>query len=161
MRNITFVLFFIFCFSVLQTSAQKCGEKTNETIAEGSEIQEINFGAIKSIKGKVLLPDGTVAENVVVELFRNILTVPPEKANYIQINEILKEKRLSARYIVTSGKFCFKNIKAGNYLLRINSPKTEQSKISGFSTIHLFVTVDPKNKNNKNQKLEVRLALGI
>ena len=161
MRNLIFTLFFVLCFSGFQTLAQECGKKTNGTIGEGSEVQKIYFGTVNSIKGKVLLPDGNDADNIIVELFPNTLTIPSEKANYIQINEIFKKERLTARYIETNGKFCFKNIKAGNYLIRINILKNEQFELSVFSTIYLFITVDPKNKNNKNQKLEVQLALGI
>jgi hypothetical protein len=80
--------------------------------------------------------------------------------SYIQINELVKEKRLAARYS-ENGKFCFKKIKAGNYLIRINTQKTELLKFSALSTIYLFVTVDPKTKSNKNQNLELTFELAI
>jgi len=58
-----------------------------------------------------------------------------------------------------SGKFCFKNLKAGNYLLRVKA-SGEGLDLSGFRMTNILLRLTPTRKNAQPE-LTVQLAMAI
>lgn len=137
-----------------------CGEKTTETLASSSEWDTINAGEVRSIRGTVLHPDDTRAEFIIVEVYRNDLATPVSKITYVQVNEIINRGRIAAVETGTSGKFCFKNLKPGNYMLRANMGG-ERISLSAFKMMNIFVTLAPRNKKGIQRELKIQLEMAI
>lgn len=64
------------------------------------------------------------------------------------------QRRLAACRTGKDGKFCFDNLPAGTYELRI-------SKSKDWSPTHVYVVVDPKDPKSTNTPIEASLNIGI
>jgi hypothetical protein len=135
-----------------------CGKKTNETPARSSTYASIDGGDVRSLRGRFLNPDGTEAESIIVEVYRNDLSIPMSAMTYVQVHQIVKTGRVAALDTDTRGRFCFKNLKAGNYMLRAN---VSGKGLSGYSTMDVFVTLTPKTKRGANRNLEITFEMAI
>jgi hypothetical protein len=115
-------------------------------------------GVFKSIHGKLDLPLPELRANVLVEVFdqpdyllcewldknpNNCTNDPPEN-----------QRRIAACVTAKDGKFCFPNLPAGKYELRV-------SKDAGWSPTHVHVVVNPRRKDASSKGIEVRLNLGF
>lgn len=147
------------CSLAIPAVGGDCGEKTTETLASSSEWETINAGEVRSIRGRVLHPDGTRAEFMIVEVYRNDLATPVSKITYVQVNEIINRGRIEAVETGTSGKFCF-NLKPGNYMLRANMGG-ERISLSAFKMMNIFVTLAPRNKKGIQRELKIELGMAI
>jgi len=134
-----------------------CGWKTSAEPGEGTIFATMSGGTMKFIRGRVYYPDGTPAKNIVVEVYRNRLgKVSIEDVSYKQVKTIISRERIAARLILKGGRFCFRNLPAGKYLLRIGSRDDPQ-----FSAMNVFVTVAPKSQKYLRRGLKVDLAMSI
>ena len=115
-------------------------------------------GVYRKIQGKVEMPLPELEEDVLVEVFdhpdylicewedknpNNCTTTPPKE-----------QRRVAACKTEKGGEFCFNDIPAGRYELRV-------SKGSGWSPTHVHVTVDPNNAKPLKEKIMVKLNLGF
>lgn len=155
MRFLAVIMFLLVCSASVAASCRNCGKKTSEVPASSSTSEYVDAGQTKSLRGRVLYPNGEEAELVIIEVYRNDLTIPANEMTYVESDQILKAGRIAARDTETSGRFCFKKLPAGNYMLRVNTI----GKNSQFSTMYIFVTLVPKSK--ENVELEVRLTFAI
>ena|SRR5438270_1667301 len=147
------------CALAITASGGDCGRKTTETLAHSSTSEIINAGEVSSIRGKVLMPDGTSAEFMIVELYRND-SAPETKITYALVDEIIKRGRMAALETGASGKFCFKNLKPGKYMLRANI-SGEGVSLSELTMTNIFVTLAPKNGRGVKRGLKVELEMAV
>ena len=111
------------------------------------------------MRGRVLYPDGKEAQLMIVEIYRIDLATSVLEITYDQVDEIVKSGRIAAIDTGTSGKFCFKSLKAGNYMLRANI-SGEGISLSQFRMTNTLVTLAPKRKNAQRE-LKVQLGMAI
>ncbi len=154
------IIAFLFCSAPILAFGSDCGKRTSETPPGSSELGFIDGGTIKSLRGQVLLPNGDPGKFFIIELYRNHLTKPVSKITYQEGEEIIKNGRIDARDTDSSNKFCFKNLKPGNYMVTANVNLGGRT-LSQYATLYIFVTVNPKIKKNKNRQLEIQLSLAI
>jgi hypothetical protein len=157
MKKLTFAVV-LSCFFGISARGD-CGKKTTEKLAHSSESEIVNAGELRSIRGRVLYPNGTKAELMIVEIYRIDLATPLREINYAEVSEIVKRGRMAAVETGESGKFCFKNLKAGNYLLRVNA-SGEGLDLSGFRMTNILLRLTPTRKNAQPE-LTVQLAMAI
>src|SRR5258705_8935890 len=119
----------------------------------------IRAGEVRSMRGRVFYPDREEAQLMIVEVYRIDVPTPVLEITYEQVNEIVKSGRLAAVDTGTSGRFCFKNPKAGNYLLRANV-SGERIGLSQFRMTNILVTLAPKRKKAQSE-LKVELGMAI
>jgi hypothetical protein len=90
------------------------------------------------------------------------MSIPMSAMTYVQVHELVKTGRVAALKTDTRGRFCFKNLKAGNYMLRANvSGNFSGGGLSGYSTMDVFVTLAPKTKKGANRDLEITFGMAI
>lgn len=111
------------------------------------------------MRGRVLYPNGKEAQLMIVEVYRIDLATPLLEITYDQVEEIVKSGRIAAVETGTSGRFCFKNLKPGNYILRANV-SAEGTNLSQFRMTNILVTLAPKSERAPRE-LEVELVMAI
>src|SRR5947208_172546 len=100
---------------------------------EANETIEINGSVVKNLTGTVFLPGGEAAEDLVVEVY----DVPKEHPNSGVYEIVGSRKRRTACVTSTNGTFCFSDLPAGKYLLKVG---TRQQK--DFNALYVRVTLD-------------------
>jgi hypothetical protein len=155
MKKITFAIA-LSCFLGISAGGD-CGKKTTEKLAPSSTNQIVTAGELKSIQGRVLYPDGKEAELMIVEIYSIDPATPLTEITYAQVSEIVKRGRIAAVNTGERGKFCFKNLKAGDYLLRAN---ISGEGLSQFAMMNILLTLAPTRKSAQ-RKLTVRLEMAI
>jgi len=157
MKRLTFTVVLFCVFGI--AAGGDCGKKTTEKLAHSSESEIVNAGELRSIRGRVIYPNGTKAELMIVEIYRIDLTAPLTEITHAEVAEIVKSGRMAAVETGESGEFCFKNLKAGNYLLRANA-SGENLDLSQFRMTNILLTLSPTRKNARRE-LTVQLAMAI
>ena len=158
MRKFAFAIV-LSCSFAIAAMAGDCGKKTTETPANSSTVDAEDGGDVKALRGRFLYPDGTEAEFIIVELYRNELSIPVTQLTYVQVAEIMKGGRVAVIDTDTRGRFCFKNLKPGNYMLRANV-SGKRTDLSMYSTMEVFVTLAPK-KGSAARNVEVTFGMAI
>ena len=95
-------------------------------------------------------------ENAVVEVFENPLKVAAGDYTYKDIERITSVDRKVACLTARNGRFCFRNLRPGKYLLRIGHAYDGQ-----VSAVHVIVVVDPKGRHSSRSALRIELPLSI
>jgi hypothetical protein len=111
----------------------------------------------KKAEGVVELPTPDLKQDLLVEIFdrpdylmcewrannpNKCSTIPPQD-----------QRRLGACKTGKDGKFCFDNIPAGNYELRI-------SKGQSWSITHVYLVIDPKDSKSSSTSIRVSMRPG-
>jgi len=143
------------CVLPALVQAQGCGRITSENPVQSSTHEIVDGGELSSLRGRVIYPNEKPAESVIVELYRDALFETGKERNYLYVDQIIKQGRISALYLESGGRFCFKNLKPGRYMLRVGMSYDTQWAITS-----IFVSLDKKAK--KAQKtLSVELSMAI
>ena len=158
MKRFTFVIA-LSCAIAISVVGGDCGKKTTEALAHSSESELIRAGEVRSMRGRVLYPNGEEAQLMIVEVYRIDLATPVLEITYDQVAEIVKSGRIAAVDTGYSGRFCFKNLKHGNYILRANV-SAEGTSLSQFRMTNILVTLAPKSERAPRE-LEVELGMAI
>ena len=161
MRKFMLALALSCSLAISTASSTDCGRRTTGQLAHSSTHEgNMNAGKVTSIRGRVLYPNGTKAELIIVEVYRNDLATSASEISSAQVDEIIKSGRIDAIEIGPSGGFCFKGLKPGNYMLRANASQVDVS-LSQFAMMNIFVTLAPKGAKGARRELEVQLVMAI
>lgn len=107
------------------------------------------------VYGTVFLPNYEEAENIVVEIYN--YGVDASKDSYWEVEQTLQnQKRIKACLTRKDGKFSFRNLKSGNYLLRIGT-----QDVNGFNEHHVIVTLKPAKVKVKKRGWKLYSKLGL
>jgi len=98
----------------------------------------------QSIQGKVLDPRGDPVYGALVEVFADDGTDRTPTSQ--------KRQRVMACKVGENGRFCFKGLRPGKYILAIGS--------NGFNISFISVVLDPKNPTSSNKSIKINLELG-
>jgi hypothetical protein len=153
------ILFTIFAASItIFAQAKDCGCRNalnNDIPLGGNEIITENVGTVKQVRGVTrFLVSGKNFEDVVVEVFN--ISKNEEKNLVNDAWKIVENKKRKVACITgKSGKFCFKTLPKGAYVLRVG---TRTRKVEYFNYVHVIVKVNPKSKQNKKIKVDLKLA---
>jgi hypothetical protein len=145
----------IFIALLLAPAAPTCSCRTasEDDVPHGAnEIYEIRLGTVKKIQGTVLLPDDTLAGDIVVELY----DLPATKVDAYDF--VREHSRRVACVTSADGSFCFTNLPSGNYLLRAGTRQQD-----GFNELYARVTVDRswfRGLFRRSKSLRLTLSLG-
>ena len=141
--------------------ASKCNcQPATETTRSGANEWVVYKEPLvhKKAEGVVELPAPDVQQDLLVEIFdrpdylmcewrannpSKCSTTPPQD-----------QRRLAACKTGKHGKFCFDNIPAGNYELRI-------SKGPSWSITHVYLVIDPKDSKSSSTPIQVSMRPGI
>lgn len=67
----------------------------------------MNGKRVREIRGVVLLPNGEVLTDAVVEVYENSLKVSAENVTYETVSQITSVDRKAACLTAKNGRFCF------------------------------------------------------
>lgn len=113
-------------------------------------------GILKLIRGNVAMPLAELSDNVLVEVFDQpdylICEWRDKNPNNCTTTPPANQRRIAACVTGKDGAFCFSNLPAGKYELRV-------SKGAEWSPTHVLVTVNPGRGTSK--PIEVHLNLGF
>ena len=145
-------------FALVQPLQAQCRKVSDQEFAHGAnEFVQLQDRTMKRIRGQVFLPnlalkDGKEqAKDVIVELYDY-----PVTSTGIEIHQVPNAKpRLTACLTGNNGKFSFKGLKPGRYLLRAGTRERNQ-----FNHIHIVITLDPKSEETSKENLEIILTPG-
>ena len=79
----------------------------------------MNGKRVRELRGVVLYPNGKVMKDAVVEVYENPVKVSAEDVTYKTVKRITSVDRKVACITATDGRFCFKHLRPGKYLLRV------------------------------------------
>ena len=149
------------CSLAISAGGTDCGRRTDGQLAHSStDNGNMNAGEVTSLRGRVLYPDGTKAELIIVEIYRNDFATPASEITSAQVDEIMRKGRIAAVETGSGGGFCFKGMKPGNYMLRANSSR-EGVSLSQFAMMNIFVTLAPKGGKGARSELKVQLEMAV
>ena len=167
MKTHTIIIFiFLMFISPVFAQEQRCSclsASKKDVPSQGNVLVILNGGKVKQVKGVVSWGNGKgVMENSVIEVFKvseseidkkvsyNGYSNDPDIARDQKIYDIAQDKkRKTACRTGKNGKFCFKNLPKGMYILRLG---LNRSVNSGMNEIYYVVEVD--RKNGKNHEIE-------
>lgn len=104
------------------------------------------------LSGVVSFGDGEPVSDALVEVYTNpeyLLLDYPEREKQRK-----EQERIAACVTGKSGKFCFGFIQAGKYELRV-------SKDEGINVTHIYVDVDPYDKESTDEEISAILTPGL
>lgn len=162
MKVTTGLILFAVCL-VASMHAGKCDCRavaSNETTRVGGNEWVVyrEPGVKRRIQGVVSMPLKELHEDLLVELFDKpdylLCEWKPDNPDRCTTRPPDDQRRLAACRTGKDGKFCFDNLPAGTYELRI-------SKSQEWSPTHVYVVVDPKDPKSTNTPIEVSLNIGI
>ena len=162
MKIITGLLIFAVCL-VAPIKDKKCdcrAAAANETTRAGGNewVVQQEPGVRRRIQGVVSMPLPELQEDLLVEVFDKpdylLCEWKANNPNRCTTKPSDDQRRLAACRTGKDGKFCFDDLPAGTYELRI-------SKNQEWSPTHIYVVVDPKNPKSTNTPIEVSLNIGI
>ena len=111
----------------------------------------------RRVQGVVRMPLDELQEDVLVEVFDNpdylLCDWKPHNPNRCTMKPSGDQRRLAACRTGKNGEFCFDNLPAGSYELRV-------SKDQGWSPTHVYLAIDPKDSKSTNKPIEVPLQIG-
>lgn len=158
--KITLLLLIFASFFVAFANDKNCTcVKSKESTRYGGNIwiTQQEEGTFKKIAGKVQFPGSDDMEGALVEVFDKpdylLCDYLPNNPNNCTTEPPKKQHRKAACITEKDGSFCFKNLKAGKYELRI-------SKGSGWNVVHSIVVVNPKAKDAKDGGIEIIMSVG-
>jgi protocatechuate 3,4-dioxygenase beta subunit len=154
MKRFTLVLPLCLSLSPITTSAQaercscrKAGDK--ETTRQGwIGNRTMEGGSVKALEGRVTNALEDPIDGALVEVFDH----PELWLAEDSYNNRDKQKRLAACVVGKNGEFCFSKLPPGKYELRASGP-------SGYDPMHVILTLAPRDRQSKKEKIEVRLEL--
>ena len=115
-------------------------------------------GVHRRVQGFVRMPTSEAQDDLLVEVFDNpeylLCEWKANNPNHCTTTPPDNQRRLAACRTGKDGKFCFDNIPAGAYEIRI-------SKDQGWSPTHVYLVVDPKASKSITEPIEVSLRIGI
>lgn len=147
---------------IASMSARKCDCRTaadNETTRLGGNelVLYKQPGVLRSIEGTVRMPTPDLQEDLLVEVFDKadylLCDWQPHNPNRCTTTPSGAQRRLAACRTGKDGKFCFDDIPAGSYELRV-------SKDQGWNPTHVYLVVDPKDSKSTNKPIVVSLSVG-
>jgi hypothetical protein len=153
MKRITVCCQLILLSTVLSISAEsQCRKAQADEVPHGANEFIIDERQVTSnLHGTVLFPDGKTAKNVVVEIYAY-----KGSDVYQEVEQTLREqKRLAACLTKRNGRFSFKNLKAGKYLLRAGTRDN-----AGINEVYVIVTLKSIPVKSKTTELQIILSLG-
>lgn len=134
-----------------------CRNAGDQSPKLGTVFTTINGGRVKAIRGVVSYPNGEVMADAVIEVFKRLRKVDGHNYTYEDVKRITTAGRKAACRTAKNGRFCFKNLRPGKYLLRIGHLYDGQ-----FSAVHVLLTLDPNGQTQfKRSELRVELPLSI
>lgn len=149
------IAFLVWCSPAL-VRAQNCGRATKDRPVTPSTSEQSYLGNVSSLSGRVSYPNDTAAEYVIVELYLDTRADPDKRMGYLEVNEVTKSERIAARHIESGGRFCFKNMKPGRYMLRVGMLHDTQWAIQS-----VFITLVPPGTKSARKSLQVILYHAI
>lgn len=171
MRKILILTFLILIFLLNFTAkGQKCHCLSASKIdvpSQGNQMMISSEGKVKQVKGTVewaynLEP----MENAVIEVFKtseeeitkltsyNGYSDDPDIARDQKIYQIARDKkRKTACRTAKNGRFCFRNLSKGLYILRIGLNRSADK--SGMNEVYYVVEID--RKNGQNHEIEAAI----
>ena len=161
MKVITGFIIFTVVWGAL-ISVKKCGCRaaaSNETTRVGGNEWVVykEPGVHQRVKGVVRMPLPELQEDLLVEVFDKpdylLCEWKPNNPNRCTMTPSDDQRRLAACRTGKDGEFCFDNIPAGSYELRV-------SKSQEWSPTHVYLVIDPKDPKSTNKPIEVSLRIG-
>lgn len=161
MKIITGLIIFA-VFWVAPIGGKKCDCRAvtaNETTRVGGNESVVykESRIHRRVQGVVRMPLNELQEDVLVEVFDNpdYLLCPflPNNPNRCTMKPSGDQRRLAACITGKNGEFCFDDLPAGNYELRV-------SKDQGWNPTYVYLTIDPQNPKSTNKPIEVPLQIG-
>jgi hypothetical protein len=154
--RLSFALAFLLTFSGNISAKDNCGcvkAQPDETTRQGANetITFVYRKPYQQIRGVVLDPVDAKRGDALVEVFthpEHLLPDYPEKEK-----AKVKQRRLAACKTTANNNFCFPNLPAGKYELRI-------SKDSEWKTIQIYLVVAPHNRKSSRLPIKVYLEVG-
>ena len=154
----------VFAFTLLATSnsffaqAKDCGCKTalKDDIPLGGNVVIVErAGTVKQIRGVTRFDvDGKTFEDVVVEVFK--ISKSEEKNLADNAWKVVENKKRKTACVTNkNGKFCFKGLPKGTYVLRVG---TRTRNVEYFNYVHIIVKVNPKVGKGKEIKVGLSVA---
>jgi hypothetical protein len=152
-------LAFSMLFSFQGTNQSKncyCRKAWDQSPKLGNIFTTMNGGRVKAIRGVVSYPNGEVMEDAVVEVFKSPPKLNPDSYTYEDVERITRGDRKAACRTPRNGRFCFKHLRAGKYLLRVGHLYDAQ-----FSAVHVILILNPKARRSSRNELRIELPLSI
>jgi hypothetical protein len=153
-RRLSFAFALLLTFSGNISAQGNCGcvkAQPDEMTQWGNElITIVERKPYKQIRGIVLDPSDAKVQDALIEVFthpEHLLPDYPEKEK-----AKVKQRRLAACKTTTDGKFCFPNLPAGKYELRV-------SKDSGWKAICFYLVIAPHNRKSSSLPINARLKV--
>ena len=114
-------------------------------------------GTYKSISGNVVMQIGGSLDDALVEIFDKpdylLCEWKPTNPHRCTSNPPADQTRVAACKTGKDGRFCFTNIPAGKYELRV-------SKDGEWNVVHAYVSVNPNSRVSKSGRIVVEMTVG-
>ena len=152
-------LILIFAFPFGGTSC-RCSSAPDEVTRWGGNhwIAYKQPGTYKTVSGKVVTSISDKAiEDALVEVFDNpaylLCEWKENNRDKCTMTPAAQQRRVAACATGKDGRFCFRNIPAGEYELRV-------SKDGSWNVIHAYIVVDLNRRTHSNSGIVVEMSLG-
>ncbi|MFL6231055.1 MAG: carboxypeptidase-like regulatory domain-containing protein [Pyrinomonadaceae bacterium] len=138
----------------MQKDKCQCQSALEDDYPHGANEEiEIRGGTVKSIRGKVIYPNGEPKEGAVVEVY----SYASSDKNLRPYELVREKKRIAACLTDENGRFCFTGLPSGKYVVRAGTRISE-----GMQEIYVVTSVERhwwRRWRSKNE-LNIRLELG-
>jgi hypothetical protein len=151
MQSLLVATLLIFSWSVVcPAQCRQNSDPIGETTHQGGNelIVHVDPSIYKKIEGVVEDINGKPLGGVLVEIFDN-----PEWIRQRLIRSPVEQRRLAVAKTKRNGKFRFDNLPSGSYELRL-------SRSAAWNVSHIFITVNPANRDSKKMGIKVIMYLG-
>ncbi|MDQ6788014.1 MAG: hypothetical protein M3033_14510 [Acidobacteriota bacterium] len=152
----TFLIFTFISSAFAQNENCSCNSASeNDKPLGGNHVTVQNEGKVKQIRGiTTFFIDDKIFKDVVVEVFE--ITKEEEKNISDNAWRIVENKQRKIGCITgDDGKFCFKNLQRGTYVLRIG---TRTRDVEYFNSVYVVVKLNPRSGKNKEIKVGLTVA---
>ncbi len=153
---VVFLLILATISMLAQTEDCACISASAKDVPLGGNILEIDLaGTVKQIKGKAKITTNVNGSgDIVVEIF-SISKAEEKNLENDAWKIVENKKRKTACVTGEDGKFCFKNLKNGTYVLKIG---TRTRDVEYFNKRYVIVKLNDKNGEDKEIDVELSLA---
>ncbi len=139
----------------------KCSPATSEEVTRwGGNHWVVNKpgGKYKAISGKVVMwVDEKPMDEALVEVFDKpdylLCEWEPNNPHGCTTKPPVEQRRVAACTTGKDGRFCFSNIPAGKYELRV-------SKDGSWNVVHAYVVVVPNTRVSNNEGIVIEMTVG-